>query len=295
MWMDGCFCLFVFQYRTQKKVAIADENYFESTELPLIQFKMFFLYFFVCFVEKRVAPLSRLKEMWRRWTKNTLDALTFQNLKDPRTTAVPIVLASFSGPEVNLGQWIVQSDGLFEGGSTAAWEHDPQLGAARFAGSISLEITQEMRKQGVQRTGFASIVSPKLSDTHGHDLDLENHGGIHLSVKRGDHRVYVFNLSPVFYGENRLLQARFQVPKQPLTDASPWVTVEIPKESFIRTWKGHIDGPAQPFDFQRIDGFGVLMAERKEGPFELSIRDIQAVPFSLLSERRYRVVPEWED
>ena len=185
---------------------------------------------------------------------------------------------------------------MFKGKSRGEWGHDAEHGCGRFHGAISLEITEEMRQKSAKRTGFASISSPKLAESHGGDLDLEAHGGVRLTVKPcDDRRLYVFNMTPVLYGEDRLLQSKFQVPGVETAGGAPWVNVDLHFSRFIRTWKGHVDGPAQAFDFQRIERFGILMAERREGPFDLRIKEIQVIPYSELPQKRYTIVPDWDD
>lgn len=143
--------------------------------------------------------------------------------------------------------WIAVNDGVMGGRSQSA----PRIAAGQlhFEGSLSLE----------NNGGFASI------RTVGRTFVLRNAQALVLRVL-GDGRTYQLRLAT---------DARFQ--RSPVSFAASfnttegrWTEVRIGFDQLQPTWRGNrLDGP--PFDPARIEEIGLLIGDRRAGPFALSV------------------------
>jgi len=127
-------------------------------------------------------------------------------------------------------------------------------GALLFSGELSL----------AQGGGFASIRSPA------DDFGLDGCTGLSLWV-RGDGRCYKLGLR---------LDASFDgiVYQAPFVPGGDWGEVLLPFAAFTPAYHGrHLPGAA-PLDPGRIRRFGLLIADRQDGPFRLEIARISALP-----------------
>ena len=141
-------------------------------------------------------------------------------------------------------------DDVVMGGRSAS-EMVIEGGLARFRGHVSLE----------NNGGFASVRSAV-----GHH-DLSAFDGIRLRVI-GDGRSYGFRLrtDPGFDGVS--YQAAFA------TEAGRTTDVRLPFAAFEPRYRGR-QVPGHPaLDPARIRSFGLIIAERQSGPFELRIESI---------------------
>ncbi|MHC4850126.1 MAG: CIA30 family protein [Planctomycetota bacterium] len=115
--------------------------------------------------------------------------------------------------------------------------------------------------------GFASIRGD------GAKLPLGKAEGIHLRV-RGDGRVYTMR---VRQGGRRSVsyRAKFETTK------GEWQDIWLPLRAFVPSWRGRtLDLP--PVDPSRIDGLGLMIADKIDGEFRLEVDSIQAYrPFSM--------------
>lgn len=128
---------------------------------------------------------------------------------------------------------------------------DCRDGALRFSGIVSLE----------NNGGFASMRSAPAS------YDLSGYAGIALHLT-GDGRTYKLNLKtdPGFDG------VQYQASFATRGDAQ---IVRLPFETFVPRLRGH-DISAPPLNTARIATFGVLIADKQAGPFDLRIARIEA-------------------
>jgi monofunctional biosynthetic peptidoglycan transglycosylase len=121
-----------------------------------------------------------------------------------------------------------------------------------FFGTLSLE----------NNGGFASVRA------RGSNLGLEKGDSIVARV-RGDGREYSLNL----YTPTRRMafsyRAKFETIKE------EWVEVRIPLDEFVATSFGRVVSN-QSLDPSEVNGLGVLLGDKKSGPFELEIDWIKA-------------------
>jgi len=108
--------------------------------------------------------------------------------------------------------------------------------------------------------GFASVGSRSTS------LQLRE-GDCLIINARGDGREYTLNL---FTSDRRMAfsyQATFQTRKD------TWIEVTVPLSEFVATNFGRVifDSPPDP---TQINGIGVLLRDKKPGPFKLEVESI---------------------
>ena len=162
--------------------------------------------------------------------------------------------------------WITVNDNVMGGRSRGGFES--RAGILRFTGSTNT-------KGG----GFSSIRSRPTR------LDLSGYEGIRLRV-RGDGRRYTFRLTTQTSRRGRYAPsygADFETRR-----AAAWQNVEIPFRDFRPSWRGRkLDGPA--LDLGSIDSLGLMIYDKKDGPFAIEVDWIQAYraepTFSLASYR----------
>ena len=119
----------------------------------------------------------------------------------------------------------------------------------RFSGRLSL----------ANNGGFASIRSRNSQ------LNLSNGDTVILSV-RGDGRTYSLNLYPQRRRTAFSFRASFPTKKD------EWTRVEIPLSSFQATSFGRrVRISLKP---EQITGLGILLGDKKPGPFQIEIRSI---------------------
>ena len=145
-------------------------------------------------------------------------------------------------------------------------------GTAVFAGNVSLE----------NNGGFASVRSaPK-------DLDLDGHEGLLIRVKADGHR-YKLSARQDARFDGTMYQATFP------TKAGSWATIQIPFASMQPTFRGRVLRDRPPLDAARIQSFGILIADKQEGPFRIEIDWITAYRAVWSGERITRTAMEWRD
>lgn len=154
-------------------------------------------------------------------------------------------------PDTDPGRWTVVNDGVMGGRSTGGVERTDR-GTLRFHGNVSLE----------NNGGFASTRSEL------HPRDLSAFHGIALRV-RGDGRRYQLRLrmSP---RDRVAYKAEFE------TEPGAWTEARIPFADFRPTFRGRRPPDAPPLDPGTIGQIGFLIADDREGPFELEVDRIEA-------------------
>ncbi len=60
-----------------------------------------------------------------------------------------------------------------------------------------------------------------------------------------------------------------------------WSQILLPFGQFVATVRGFVEGQ-QEMDARQVMAVGIMMAERRDGPFRLSIRSVAAVNTDLL-------------
>ena len=173
------------------------------------------------------------------------------------------LLTDFTAASADLG-WYVVNDNVMGGRSEGGFER--QAGELHFSGHTN-----------TRGGGFSSIRTETLQ------LDLSQYAAIRLRV-RGDGRRYTWRLTTDarHFGRPIAYWADFD------TVAGVWHTVDVPFSRFVPRFRGaELDGP--PLDVSDITGMGLMIYDKRDGPFELRVASVRAVadqpPFSL---DRYR-------
>lgn len=150
-------------------------------------------------------------------------------------------------------EWITVNDTVMGGRSRGGFEID--AGTLRFTGETN-----------TRGGGFSSIRSRPVA------FDLRAYDGIRLRL-RADGRRYTFRLEsistqglpfqPAYWAE-------FDTPRGP-----DWATVDVSFTDFRPQWRGQrLPGPA--LDLRRIEGLGLMIYDKQDGPFRLEVDWIQA-------------------
>ena len=157
-------------------------------------------------------------------------------------------VAEFTAEESEKLDWSVVDDGVM-GGLSQGKREIGKDGILRFFGTLSLE----------NNGGFSSLRTGNVK------LDLSGAEGVMLRVK-GDGRTYQlrFSTDAEYRGREMSFQAGFPTTK------GEWTEVKVPFKRFTGTWRG-MDLPDKVFDPAKIRRIGLQLADKKAGPFELSV------------------------
>jgi monofunctional biosynthetic peptidoglycan transglycosylase len=100
-------------------------------------------------------------------------------------------------------------------------------------------------------------------------MDLSKFAGVRVRI-RGDGRSYQirFRLDGSFDGVS--YAAEFE------TTSGEWMEVDLPFKNFQPTFRGRVPRGAGPLDPGRIRQMGILIGDKKEGPFKLEMAWIKA-------------------
>ena len=147
--------------------------------------------------------------------------------------------------------WTTVNDGVMGGRSDGRFKlnEDKKL---EFFGTLSLE----------NNGGFASV------RVRGANLGLEKGESIVVRV-RGDGRQYNFNL----YAQRNL--GGYSYRQSFKTKKDEWIEVSLPVDKFVATWRGRVF-PNEQLDPSKVAGLGILLGDKKPGPFKLEIDWIKA-------------------
>ena len=143
--------------------------------------------------------------------------------------------------------WGIVNDGVMGGVSQSEITITDESNAV-FRGNLSLE----------NNGGFASV------RTNPGDYQLAGYAAITARV-RGDGRTYQLRLRTDDRFDGISYQSEFQ------TAAGEWITVKLPFSEFLATFHGRRVPDAPVLAPGRIRQIGFLIADKKEGPFELEI------------------------
>jgi monofunctional biosynthetic peptidoglycan transglycosylase len=159
-------------------------------------------------------------------------------------------------------RWYVVNDGVMGGKSQGGFE----------SADTALDFRGTTNTDG---GGFSSIRTRPL------ELDLSGFDGIRLRV-RGDGRRYTWRLTTDARWRGR--QVSFWADFE--TEKDEWVVADIPWKRFKPQWRGRkLSG--LPLDPGEIRGMGLMMYDKKDGPFALRLDRVEAYrrPFSLRDHR----------
>lgn len=149
------------------------------------------------------------------------------------------------------GSWRSVNDGVMGGRSTGRYRVNSDANL-EFSGTLSLE----------NNGGFASVRAG------GSGLSLKADDVIIARVK-GDGREYRFNV----YTQRNLGGYSYRQSFQ--TRKDEWMEIELPLDQFVATWRGRVFRN-QKLDPEKISGVGILLGDKKPGPFRLEIEWIKA-------------------
>jgi monofunctional biosynthetic peptidoglycan transglycosylase len=144
-------------------------------------------------------------------------------------------------------KWIAVNDGVMGGLSRGGPE--VKDGSLHFTGNLSLE----------NNGGFSSVRTAKAS------YDFSGKAALVMRVK-GDGRKYQLRLSTAarFRGSAISYGAEFA------TEKDTWIEVKVPFEALSPSWRGrNLDGP--PLDLSKVAELGLLIGDKKAGPFEIEV------------------------
>ncbi|MBT8082516.1 MAG: CIA30 family protein [Gammaproteobacteria bacterium] len=161
-----------------------------------------------------------------------------------------LLLTDFGANSPDLG-WYVVNDNVMGGRSEGDFKQDQ--GELFFSG-----------RTNTNGGGFSSI------RTQSTRLDLSKHAGIRLYLK-GDGRRYTWRMTSTARWRGRQVSywSDFE------TRDGAWHTVNIPFTSFVPRYRGYeLDGPA--LDPGQITGMGLMIYDKQDGPFELSLASVHA-------------------
>jgi uncharacterized surface protein with fasciclin (FAS1) repeats len=148
-------------------------------------------------------------------------------------------------------QWKTTNDGVMGGRSDGRFRFN-EAKNLEFFGTLSLE----------NNGGFASVRA------RGSNLGLEEGDSIVTRV-RGDGREYSLNL----YTPTRRMAFSYRAKFR--TREDEWVEVRIPLEKFVAISFGRVVSN-ESLDPSKVDGLGILLGDKKPGPFALEIDWIKA-------------------
>ncbi len=150
---------------------------------------------------------------------------------------------------VTVAEWSPTDDRVMGGISQSRMRHDP-LGHAVFEGNMSL----------ARNGGFASVrasaAAPPLTVTH------------YILEVRGDGKRYMLNMRTSGRFDGVSYQASFD------TTAGTWITVSLPVNVFMPTFRGQRVSNAPPLDPAIVRQLGLMISDKQEGKFQLDVRRI---------------------
>jgi monofunctional biosynthetic peptidoglycan transglycosylase len=180
--------------------------------------------------------------------KNRSAFLTAFAIILPMSAVTAGTVAEFSPEEIETLGWTIVDDGVM-GGLSQGQREIGKDGILRFFGTLSLE----------NNGGFSSLRSKNVA------MDLSDAEGLVLRVK-GDGRSYQVRLSTdaEFRGGEVSFQAEFATKKD------EWTEVKVPFQSLAAGWRG-MKLPEKTFDAAKVRRVGLLLGDKKQGPFALQV------------------------
>jgi len=172
-------------------------------------------------------------------------ALTSLEQQEPETL--------FRFPDDSPAEWIVVNDGVMGGLSRSEFVA-AEAGHASFLGEMSLE----------NNGGFASVRGylPNGISTDARAVELR---------LRGDGRSYQVRLRMGERFDGIAYWAEFD------TKPGDWVVVTLPLAGFEPTYRGYRPRNAAPLALGDVRQLGLMIADKKTGPFRLDVEWIRAV------------------
>ena len=157
-------------------------------------------------------------------------------------------VVEFDRSEADSLGWRVVDDGVM-GGRSKGNLNVSEDGVLTFSGTLSLE----------NRGGFSSLRTERVK------MNLTEAEGLVARVK-GDGRTYQmrFNTDAKFRGMEISFMAEFNTRK------GEWIEVKVPFDQFKGSFRG-MSLSKEKFDPGKISRIGLLLGDKKEGPFKLQV------------------------
>ncbi|QEA37787.1 CIA30 family protein [Pistricoccus aurantiacus] len=149
-------------------------------------------------------------------------------------------------------RWRPINDDVMGGVSESEMRAEPGIGV--FTGSLSLD----------NGGGFASVRREPQ------DYRLAGHTGLRIEV-RGDGRRYQLRLRTHRLFDGAAYRAFFQPP------AGQWQRVTLSWQTFEPVFRGRVLEDAPPLAPEDIQQIGLLIADRRTGPFRLEIAGLETL------------------
>lgn len=162
------------------------------------------------------------------------------------------MLFSFERGE-DLNRWTIVNDGVM-GGLSSSRMVATETNTAIFEGDTSLE----------NNGGFASV--------RGRPPVIPAADTSRLAVRvRTDGREYQLRIRTGNRFDGVAYRWTFQTP------ADVWTTIEAPYSEFVPTFRGRVLRDVQPIEPGAIRQIGLMIADKRQGPFRIEIDTIKAV------------------
>uniref|UniRef100_A0A6B2LQM7 NADH:ubiquinone oxidoreductase intermediate-associated protein 30 domain-containing protein n=1 Tax=Arcella intermedia TaxID=1963864 RepID=A0A6B2LQM7_9EUKA len=119
----------------------------------------------------------------------------------------------------------------------------------------------------IKYSGYVCLRSPRFDPP----LNLDQFDALELRIKT-DGRLYVAQVKT----RTNVPEDIYQTILPPLPP-NEWHRVVVPFQDFLLTWRGCTEEKIEPVQMDHIEHFGILMAERRNGPFSMHIDWIRAI------------------
>ena len=164
------------------------------------------------------------------------------------------ILSSFKSSGDSISDWQIVDDGVMGGLSKGKFDISGKQ-TLKFSGNLSLK----------NNGGFSSIRSKRTT------MDLSEFKGIRMRVK-GDGRTYKLRME----SDSRYRRMAVSFQHEFKTTKEGWTEVFIPFDKLKASFRGW-NLPGMKFNSKSIQRVGLIIADKKEGPFELNVDWIKAI------------------
>ncbi|GMH54308.1 hypothetical protein TrRE_jg4586 [Triparma retinervis] len=114
-------------------------------------------------------------------------------------------------------------------------------------------------------------------------LDLDDYETLMLTLRKRDNRNYIVNLHPDSYINGEIYQGYIMDHREEkdilaLGDDVEEMTVKLPFSNFMLTKEGRVSTHQRTMDgIVRLQNIGLLLADGREGDFDLEVIKIEAI------------------
>ena len=164
------------------------------------------------------------------------------------------ILSSFKSSGDSITDWQIVDDGVMGGLSKGKFDISGKQ-TLKFSGNLSLK----------NNGGFSSIRSKRTT------MDLSKFKGIKMRIK-GDGRTYKLRME----SDSRYRRMAVSFQHEFKTTKEGWTEVFIPFDKLKASFRGW-NLPGMKFNSKSIQRVGLIIADKKEGPFELNVDWIKAI------------------